>query len=766
MIGAPDPKQMLVIDAAVGWKQPNGFYYPPAFAYRHSAFFKKVPPTLQSLNNCVDSAGVLSPGSCRHNVVDRTLKYIIGNMQVLDGGAIIFPNAQGFGLDIGPIDFQTFLADLDASLTGDSGVIPVGPECTCGAGCTTADGHKGTCGRRDTNQPCRCEVTLPTTSLSRNAFFNAPGQNDECLSFGLQTSPYQFVTSVMAKLREPALPGTTTYATNDDTIDWRARPGVAIYRQWKLAGEQSRAGQVCDQGVSSTQRSTFMVGPDVFHAPSLTQSFPPGLGGQQGQLYYIDTSSSRQDTQCYPGTIGFDAARFSAENRDPPNSGTYVIYHLFARNDAVISYQFYVGDGVRSVGDVKGNFVRINPHLIRPASHFSNSVVTDICAPGDTNSWCGALPTPQIDDQGILTVTLDQRAIAADFNVAARDDYERCMPRDLCFYDQDTKRCEACATTSDQKRRDHCIRQGDFLPADIASMNTPDGTGKNPLDVVCQDWATYASGTTSDTVGDLSLIDCPKTGCLGFAFTLPVGFVGNKNYNDKGADASRCFQRSEWINNALVSRAGGADPLCPAPRPAMPSDFCENGPPGTSTATATPTGASGTPTPTNTRFGFPATPTNTRPGAALATSAASDGATATVAPNTTAAPSGLVTPTPTPTPHLHRVAAASRGNVYGLPVTNVTAPLAGMTYAPMDLDLRDGQARFCTAPGKFPGLNVDAGGKTPVGVFPDLTTDQLGIANIPAAPAGTYDLLIQTYVPCSAAQPTILRMPGAITYGG
>ena len=638
----PDPSQMLVIDAAVGWKQPNGFYYPPAFAYRHSAFFKKVPPTLQSLNNCVDRAGTLSPGSCRHNVVDRTLKYIIGNMQVLDGGPTIFPNAQGFGLDIGPIDFQTFLADLDASLTGDSGVIPVGPECTCGASCTTADGHKGTCGRRDTNQPCRCEVTLPTTSLSRNAFFNAPGQNDECLSFGLQTSPYQFVTSVMAEVRAPALVGTTTYATNDDTIDWRERPAVAIYRQWKLAGEPSRAGQVCDQGVSGTQRSTFMVGPNVFHAPSLTQSFPPGLGGQPGQLYYIDTSSSRQDIQCYPGSIGFDAARFAAEK-------TYVIYHLFARNDAVISYQFYVGDGMRRVGDLNGNFVRINPHLIRAASHFSNSVVTDICAPGDANGWCRALPTPQIDDKGILTVTLDQRAIAADFNVAARDDYERCMPRDLCFYDQDTKRCEACGTTTDQKRRDHCIRQGDFLPADIASMNAPDGTGKNPLDVVCQDWATYASGTTSDTVGDLSLIDCPKTGCLGFAFTLPVGFVDNKRYNDKGADASRCFQRSEWIDDALVPRAGGADPLCPAPRPAMPSDFCEDGPAGTptATATATPTGDS-VATPTNTRFGFAATPTNTRPGGAQSTPAASDGATATVAPN------GLVTPTPTPTPHLHR----------------------------------------------------------------------------------------------------------------
>ncbi|HSP99710.1 MAG TPA: hypothetical protein VL049_21015 [Candidatus Dormibacteraeota bacterium] len=641
--GEPDPSQMLVIDAAVGWKQANGFYYPPAFAYRHSAFFKKVPPVLQSLNNCIDRAGVLSAGSCRHNVVDRTLKYISGNLQALDGAATIFPDAQGRGLGIGPIDFQTFISDLDASLTGASGVIPAGPECTCGSSCTTADGHKGTCGRRDGNQPCRCEVTLPTTSLSRNAFFDAPGQNDECLSFGLQTSPYQFVSSVMAELRDPALPGTTTYATNDDREDWQDRPAVAIYRQWKLASEPSRAGQVCEGGVSSTQRSTFMVGPNVYHAPSLTQSFPPGLGGQQGQLYYIDTSSGRQNTSCYPDTVSFNAARFSRNK-------TYVIYHLFAHNDAAISYQLYVGDGVRSVGDVKGSFVRLNPHL-NDGRYFGNSLVTDICRPGDTSSWCGALPTPQIDDKGILTVTLDQRAIAADFNLATREDYERCMPRDLCFYDADSKRCEACASTTEAKRNANCIRQSDFLPADIASMSTPDGTGKNPLDVVCQDWATYASGTASNTVGDLSLVDCPKTGCLGFAFTLPDSFVGNKNYNDKGADASRCFLRSEWINDALVSRADGADPLCPMPRPAMASDFCDDVPSGTPTVTAPATPTPSGPTPTSTRtFGFAATPTDTpmAGSGAVPTPTAPGGATV------TARPSGLVTPTPTATPRAHQ----------------------------------------------------------------------------------------------------------------
>jgi hypothetical protein len=102
-----DRHKMLVIDAAIGWKQPNGFFYPPAFAYRHSAFFKKVPPDLQSLNNCIDKTGVLSPGSCRHNVVDRTLNTSTATCRRWTAARASSPTNRGM-VGIGPIDFQTF----------------------------------------------------------------------------------------------------------------------------------------------------------------------------------------------------------------------------------------------------------------------------------------------------------------------------------------------------------------------------------------------------------------------------------------------------------------------------------------------------------------------------------------------------------------------------------------------------------------------------------------------------------------------------------
>src|SRR4029453_11762936 len=101
----------------------------------------------------------------------------------------------------------------------------------------------------------------------------------------------------------------------------------------------------------------------------------------------------------------------------------------------------------------------------------------------------------------------------------------------ICYFDG--TQCQPCAQNPAQ-----CIRQADFLPVDVQAMNQPDTTGQEPLDVVCHDWATFASGTTTTTPGELSLVDCPSKGCLGFAFTLPAGFNGNKTYQQVGRPGS------------------------------------------------------------------------------------------------------------------------------------------------------------------------------------------------------------------------------------
>jgi hypothetical protein len=147
-----------------------------------------------------------------------------------------------------------------------------------------------------------------------------------------------------------------------------------------------------------------------------------------------------------------------------------------------------------------------------------------------------------------------------------------------------------------------------------------------------------ASGTTTATVGEVSMVDCPKDGCLGFAFTLPNNFVGDKKYNDFGAKHTQCFLEGAWKGDALVARKDGmslADPLCGAPRAAMSSDFCGGtvGPTATVTATRTNTPTGMVATPTRTATG--PTPTSTRTLVSTVTA--------------TRTPSGVRTPTATVT---------------------------------------------------------------------------------------------------------------------
>lgn len=258
--------------------------------------------------------------------------------------------------------------------------------------------------------------------------------------------------------------------------------------------------------------------------------------------------------------------------------GSYVVYNLFARNDSVISYQLHVGgDDVNGPGAINGRFVRVTPHLTSTdntngLSSF-RSLVVDACDPTVAGGWCASMPMPTVEN-GVLTVTLDQRSIAADFQASERADYDRCMPRDVCYFDG--TQCQPCLNDPSK-----CIRQDDFLSTDLQAMNHVDASGKMPLDVVCQDWNTYASGTTSATLGELSLVDCPAGGCLGFAFTMAPSFVGNQTYAQKGEPLSHCFNQASWMDDALIARTEQgssqlADPLCGAPRMQSPADYCSS----------------------------------------------------------------------------------------------------------------------------------------------------------------------------------------------
>ena len=538
-----NPNNIVIPDAGVGWKQTNGFFYPPAFTYRRNSYLKDLPKGLPAppngqdpLNQCV-SAGppdyvslVKRPGDCRHNVIDRTQTYLQGNIQGLNAaGPQVFSAAQN-QLPASPIDFSTILVDLDATLTGAHGIL------------------EGATGQQ------------PTTSVSKNRFFDAPSQSPECQAYGVQTSPLAFVTTAVGQLQQAPTATNNTVSQGN----WPGTPLVALYRQWKLSED---AADTCEQVCDGTNtrlygcpRATFMGMANVGQSTYLTMTEPPGLpAAQPGAGYYIDTNSGNQATGCITTKTGdMQAAPFVGGKN-------YIVYNMFPRAESRTRYQLYVGNAT-SLDDIQGRFVRVQTRI----GGGNSSAVTEPCDPRVNGTWCYGMKAEL--SNSILTVTLDHAplATAGQFEIANQDDYARCMPRDLCYYDSASKGCKRCTPGTPG-----CIRQNDFLPIDVATMNKPDANGEAPLDIVCEDWSGMISGNTKIDQATVSFADCPAGGCLGFAFQLPQGFAPMA-YKDVGKPLSYCFLESAWMSDSLQERTanGPADPLCGAPRPQAGSDFC------------------------------------------------------------------------------------------------------------------------------------------------------------------------------------------------
>jgi cell surface hyaluronidase len=459
----PDEHTMCVINAAVGWKQPNGFYYPPAFAFENSAFDAE---------------------SARHNVVDLYNGYIQGTVLSPSAPSIFNPLQTYTGLT--PIDSSTILNDLDGTFTGN---------------CWGAD-----CDALSLPSPQR-----RTSSVSANRFFDAPSQSPECLSYGVQTSPNDFLTTVIAPL--------TADGTAIDPTVWNTAipfPAVPIYRQRLLADEQPCAGAICDGTTWSCDHATFMMGAQNGQVPYLTTS---------DGVYYIDTDTAGQTTSCIPGT-NYSPAPFTAGSQ-------YVLYQLFARDDSQTTYQLYTG------GAVDGAWVWVQPHVTSPTAPSNNMVVDEITDP----TLLAELNPLVTQAAGMLEITFDSSVIADQFPFTARADDDKCLPRDACQVATDGSQCELASG---------------FAETDLQAT----------VGGICETWATRVAGTTPTSQG-LSLSDCPASGCLGYRFELPTPFIP-QSYAEVGAPRVNCFPDDSVWNRPLqvISQDVSA---CAAPPP--PSGF-------------------------------------------------------------------------------------------------------------------------------------------------------------------------------------------------
>ncbi len=236
------PKACYLPNAAIAWKQPNGFYYPPSF-HSTNLYFNNV--------------------EIRHYVIEP--KFLTGTYKTDDNATkTLYCNRQPgmFSPDFTDIDRQTELNDDDGSLTG----------------------------------------LVSTVSVNEDAFFQAPTQDVECKSDVVAntagtaiTSPYDYVTTVVypdcATIPwsgpPPEVPNKG--ACNDPAAGWTwsydcansACYGVPLYRQYLNTSDNGTAPFIRMAASATGQRETMA----------------PNNG-----LYYLDTTVD-EDTQRQTGNL-------------------------------------------------------------------------------------------------------------------------------------------------------------------------------------------------------------------------------------------------------------------------------------------------------------------------------------------------------------------------------------------------------------------------------------------------------------------------------
>jgi len=375
----PNLNQCVLPNAAIGWKQPNGFYYPPAF---HSAnlFFNSVDIrhyVLEPLwlpGTFVTNEAKLRTDYCRYN-------------------------AEGSFSNFSSVDRQTVLNDDDGSLTG-----------------------------------LVSSVSDETISVNLDPFFNAPIEAPECESFGTaKTSPYEYLSTVVY----PDCALTNSCAGVCDGVNagkactWKdecngtcsamvggdkrcSNNTTAACTQDSDCASQCSAlwGRPCTStacyGVpldrqmltaldNSNESSTAirMAGMDLFQRSMLTLN---------NATYYIDT------------TVSEATQRLTAASLNVFEPGkTYYVFLVYAKPSTKQTYEIYVGKNAGA------NYATAAVEEVR-----ANIGEVPIKFAVDTNLHWDKQYT---EEDGILRVTMDLAPYQQEFTQAKAD---FCQPSSFC----------------------------------------------------------------------------------------------------------------------------------------------------------------------------------------------------------------------------------------------------------------------------------------------------------------------------------------------
>jgi hypothetical protein len=287
-----DTSKCILPNAAIAWKQPNGFYYPPAFSSDNLVFDKVdirhfVIQPLYLSNSFTENNDLITNTYCTWN-----------------------PGM--FRDSFTDIDRQTELTDDDGSLTGLTGNIK-------------------------SNNP----QAGPTISVTKDPFYNAPLVTDECASgqptdkptsngngATVDTSPYEYLTTaIVAECARPGANPNCNAVWQPNNCSTPACYGVPIYRQSLTDTEMAAYRQN-----RSNHPSMRMMGQASAQRSAMTLNHAN---------YYIDTTVPTSKQQAAAPHI----------NVFQPGKA-YDVFFLYGTNHTKQSYSFWIGPGL-SKSDAK-----------------------------------------------------------------------------------------------------------------------------------------------------------------------------------------------------------------------------------------------------------------------------------------------------------------------------------------------------------------------------------------------------------------------------
>jgi hypothetical protein len=342
----------ILPNAAIAWKQPNGFYYPPAFHSTNLAF--------QNVD-------------IRHFVIQPL--WMPHSFQQNDDATrdTYCTWEPGQFTNFTDVDRQTELSDDNGSLTGLTSLTGSRPE--------------------------------PSISVTRDPFFNAPLVTPECKSSvpGLEatvdTSPYQYVTTA---LYSPC--GAPGGSCNVQPRTWGADCGsqtcygVPLYRQYLTDQEfkayESDPGtrpEIRMMGQGTGQRSnmtlnhgSYYIDTTVPHEQQRVENPNVFLAGHEYYLYFLyATSHFHQTYSLYIGKVdeqeGLNAVKVGRVGVD---SGKYT-FEPKPGGDWVSNKTYDPKTGLLTVTvDLSGHQKEFNddrPDFCQPKSYCSYKPATNSC---------------------------------------------------------------------------------------------------------------------------------------------------------------------------------------------------------------------------------------------------------------------------------------------------------------------------------------------------------------------------------------------------